>query len=159
LKHRFNQRFVEGLEQLEPLFERLIKSDPLMPTQLPVSVSGSGVYLFSNDDVHLYVGRTRNLRRRVQQHYRKSSGHASAPFAFRLAREATGNLIPAYTKKGSRAVLVADEGFALAFDNAKSTIRSMQVRTVGVDDALIQSLLEIYTAVALGTPYNRFETS
>jgi hypothetical protein len=82
-----------------------------------------------------------------------------AAFAFRLAREATGNLTAAYRAgPNSRAGLMQDPAFVAAFDAAKARIRAMNLRFVEEADPVRQALLEIYTAVALRTPYNDFDT-
>ncbi len=51
-----------------------------------------------------------------------------------------------------------DPVFSAAFDAAKERIRGMDIRFVGEADPLRQNLLEVYCAVALGTPFNEFET-
>ena len=81
-----------------------------------------------------------------------------AAFAFRLARESTGKLKATYTTKGSRAALMQEPSFREAFDMAKERIRAMEVRFVEEPDPVCQTLLEVYVAIALGTPYNDFET-
>jgi hypothetical protein len=79
-----------------------------------------------------------------------------ASFAFRLAREETGFLKATYKKEGSRSFLIADSTFKTAFDSAKERIRSMQIRFVAEPDPVRQTLLEVYVAVTLQTPYNDF---
>ncbi|MFN7964970.1 MAG: GIY-YIG nuclease family protein [Acidobacteriota bacterium] len=64
-------------------------------------MSGSGIYLFSENAMHLYVGRTDNLRQRLQRHQRESSKH-NAAVTFRLAREQTGQTQATYRPEGSR---------------------------------------------------------
>jgi hypothetical protein len=81
-----------------------------------------------------------------------------AAFAFRLAREATGNLKATYTVKGSRASLIEDPQFREAFETAKDRIRRMDVRFVAEADPVRQTILEVYAAVALQTPFNDFDT-
>jgi hypothetical protein len=95
----------------------------------------------------------------LRQHSIPSSRHNQAVFAFRLAREATGKLEAAYSGEGRRVALATDDPiFAVAFDSAKTRVRSMHVRYVQETDPLRQALLEIYAAVVLGTPYNDFNT-
>jgi len=118
----------------------------------------SGVYLFTEFDRHLYVGRSNDLRGRYGRHCRAGSTHREAAFAFRLARETTGNLKATYKEKGSRESLIQDPAFRLAFTSAKARIRAMQFRFVEETDQNRQALLEIYCAVVLGTPYNDFAT-
>jgi len=81
-----------------------------------------------------------------------------AAFAFRLAREATGNLTATYKQEGSRSALMDDPPFRKAFDEGKKRIREMDLRFVQEDDPVRQAVLEIYVAVALQTPYNDFDT-
>jgi len=81
-----------------------------------------------------------------------------AAFAIRLAREATGQVKASYKSEGSRAALVKDDAFCAAFANAKARIRRMQVRFVEEPDPVRQTILEVYVAVVLQTPYNDFDT-
>lgn len=123
---------------------------------LPRDAPQSGVYLFSEGERHLYVGRTDRLRDRLQEHCRPGSPHNSAPFAFRIAREVTKRIVASYTTEGSRRSLAADPEFGNAFTQAKIRVRQMDVRWVEEPHELRQTLLEIYTAVVLQTPYNDF---
>ena len=120
---------------------------------LPHDVASRGVYLFSEGDDHLYVGRTNRLRSRRKEHL---SGRSNdAPFAFKLARIETGHL---NAKAGlTRSELEKNEIFALAFTAAKDRVAAMDFRWVEEADADRQCLLEIYTAIALGARFNDFE--
>lgn len=64
--------------------------EPFVTGILPADLSGPGIYMFSEGGKSLYVGRTHDVRRRYSKHTRRSGGHNSAPFAFKLARHATG---------------------------------------------------------------------
>lgn len=86
-----HETFRTFTENLHPKFEALMDMDPVKGV-LPSSIRGSGIYLFSEGGRHLYVGRSRDVRRRYGQHSRPSSKHNTAPFAFKLAREETGNI-------------------------------------------------------------------
>jgi hypothetical protein len=130
---------------------------PVTAATLPRRIPTSGVYLFSEGNNHLYVGRTNRLRRRLQEHCRPSAGHNSAPFAFLLARKATGNRKATYRPTGSRRELESNRVFARAFTAAKRRVRAMDVRFVSETDPMRQALLEMYVAVALGTPHNDFD--
>jgi hypothetical protein len=153
-----DQSFQQYVESLHPSFERLMNMAPVSIAKLPKGLPSKGIYLFSEGDNHLYVGRTQNLRTRLGQHSNPSAPDNQAGFAFKLAREATGFTEATYTSKGSRRDLLTDPLFADAFAKAKARIREMDLRFVGDTDALRQALLEIYVAVALGTKYNDFET-
>ena len=122
---------------------------------LPKNIPSSGIYLFSEGASHLYVGRSKRLRDRLRYH---SSSAEDAPFAFKLAREQTGNTKPSYSSKGSRKKLLADLQFRAAFQLAKERIRRMQIRFVDEPDPIRQALLEIYVTISLEAPYNDFDT-
>lgn len=158
-----NEIFRQHVEQLHGRFEALMRMDPLTLTALPKDIPKSGIYLFSEGPRHLYVGRSKRLRHRIRYH---SSGSAEdapfafedAPFAFKLAREQTGNAKASYSPTGSRRALLADPVFREAFQASKRRIRQMDVRFVAEPDTNRQALLEIYAAIALGAPYNDFDT-
>jgi hypothetical protein len=130
---------------------------PVRYVSLPARMPERGIYLFSEGDRHLYVGRTNRIRRRLAGHCRPSSNHFSATFAFRIAREETGLLKASYSPTGSRAALVTDSDFGPAFVRAKSRLANMDLRFVEESDPVRQALLEIYVAVALNTHYNDFD--
>jgi hypothetical protein len=132
--------------------------NPMKIRELPKDCPSSGIYLLSECDQHLYVGRSNGIRGRLGRHSRPGATHRMAAFAFRLAREATGFLQPTYAKVGSRAQLMESPEFKMAFQNAKARIREMDVRAVAESDPTRQAILEIYVATVLGTPYNDFDT-
>jgi len=150
-------RFQNFVESLEPKFQRLIEMQPVKYHGLPRNLPKSGLYLFSEGDDHLYVGRTNHLRERLRGHCIPSATHFTATFVFRIAREKTG-FKATYKTEGSRADLVNHEVFGPAFKEAKERISRMDIRYVDEDDPVSQALLEIYVATALGTPYNDFDT-
>jgi hypothetical protein len=88
---------------------------------LPKAMPACGIYLFSEGDVHLYVGRTGRLRQRLREHCRLGSTHNSAPCAFLLARDKTG-MKASYRVEGSRTQLQTHEIFGPAFIDAKKRI-------------------------------------
>jgi hypothetical protein len=151
-----NEIFKHHVEQLHAKYEALVQMEPVTLGCLPKNVPNAGVYLFSEGVRHLYVGRSKRLRDRLRYHCRASS--KDAPFAFKLAREHTGNTIATYCPKGSRGELLADPGFQAAFQSAKERISRMQIRFVEESDLIRQALLEIYTTITLEAPYNDFDT-
>jgi hypothetical protein len=152
-------RFGALVETLAPKLELLIRCPPLSYGELPRDMPLSGVYLFSEEGRHLYVGRSNGLRSRYGRHCRPGATHRQAAFAFLLARESTGRTKASY-KAGtdSRAGLMLDPGFEQARRDAKKRIREMQYRFVEETDQNRQALLEIYCAIVLATPYNDFGT-
>jgi len=145
-------RFAQLVKGLHQSFEALNAMSPVKIGALPQNTPQSGVYLLSEGVDHLYVGRSNRIRQRLGEHSRPSSTHNSAPFAFRLAWEATGK------PEGPRAKLERDASFRRAFSATKERVRAMDVRFVGETDQTTQALLEIYVAVVLSTPHNDFDT-
>jgi len=152
-----DEDFREHVESLAPKLAKLLAQLPVTVPTLPPQMPLRGVYLFSNGNEHLYVGRTNTLRRRLQNHCRPGSTHLQAAFAFRLAREATDNLRATYKAAGSRAALLQDPAFANAFVDAKARLRQLSVRYAEEPDPIRQCLLEVYIAVVLKTRYNDFD--
>lgn len=158
LTKTLDQRFIPYLESLHSKLESLLSMQPVTPLTLPKLMCKQGVYLLSESEVHLYVGRSNGIKKRIGRHCRPGATHRMAAFAFRLAREATGNLKATYKKgAGSRAALIEDVKFLQAFNEAKARIRNMNVRFVQETDPIKQALFEIYVSVVLGTPYNDFD--
>jgi hypothetical protein len=155
-----HESFRHYVETLHPLFERLMQMQPVTVASMPKDVPSLGIYLFSEAERHLYVGRTQrqSIRARMRQHCIPSARQNEAVFAFKLAREMTGHLQASYKTKGSRAFLASDPQFAKAFIQAKDRVRQMELRYVEETDPLRQTLLEIYVGVVLKTPYNDFDT-
>lgn len=149
--------FRECIESLEPSFQRLMRMEPASVAALPQEMPRAGIYLFSEGKEPLYVGRTNTIRNRLQNHCRPSSGHNSATFAFRLARQITGMTQATYTAEGSRLHLERDPRFSEVFTAQKQRVRNMNVRFVSEPDPMRQALLEIYVAVSLGTLHNDFD--
>jgi hypothetical protein len=152
-------KFAVLVDALAPKLERLLAMSPLRYDALPLDMPTSGVYLFTENDRHMYVGRSNSLRGRCGRHCKPGATHRQASFAFQLARQATGRLLASYkADENSRERLMQDTAFAVAFSAAKERIRAMQYRFVEETEQKRQALLEIYCAVVLETPYNDFRT-
>lgn len=117
----------------------------------------AGMYLFLEDGEPLYVGQSRNLRKRLANHCRPSSGHNKASFAFNLARrglEDQGHMLV-----GSRENIERLEVFAQPFVAAKLRLDAMEIRHIVCDDPELRTVFEVYAAERLNTKkYNTFET-
>jgi hypothetical protein len=153
-----NPQFAQVVESLEPSLRRLISMQPVTFSTLPKVIPASGIYLFSEGGRDLYVGRSRNIRGRLGRHCRPGATHRMAAFAFRLAREEAQRVQASYKPEGSRSALMLEDTFVAAFIAAKERIRAMHIRFVQEADPIRQTILEVYTAVALRTPYNDFDT-
>jgi hypothetical protein len=148
-----NMRFQELVETLEPGLQELMAVPSTRCSRLPKAMPEHGVYLFSEGGEHLFVGSTNGLRNRIRGHCAPSATHYSASFAFKLACESLGAICPDSRDFSSREELVRDPVFASAFLAAKIRIGRMDLRFVEESDPVRQSLLQIYVATALDTPY------
>jgi hypothetical protein len=152
-------KFASLVEELDHKHQALLAAKGFRYDSLPPSrdIPERGIYLFTEKGSHLYVGRTNRIRKRLSAHCRPSGSHNAATFAFRIAREQTGNLDATYSPVGSRAQLVRDPAFSAAFVAAKERLRAMEIRFVEETHPVRQALLEIYVATVLETPYNDFD--
>jgi hypothetical protein len=99
-----HESFRRYVEFMHASFERLTTMQPVMIRTLPKDAPSECIYLFSERDRPLYVGRTRHLR----QHSIPAARHNHPVFAFRLAREVTGRVAATYSTKESREALATD---------------------------------------------------
>ena len=144
------------IENLHQKYLHLIQMSPVKIDTLPKNTPQGGVYLFSIGGQHLYAGRTKKLiGDRVKDHVSKAP---DCPFAWHLAREETGLKKASYKPEGSRKHLLSQPEFKAAYERAKQTIRTMEVRYVQETDPVKQALLEIYVAIVAGAKHNDFDT-
>lgn len=150
-----NPAFQSLTEQLDVKFQDLMNMVPVVADDLPADTPKGGVYLFSENGVHLYAGRTkRKLGIRIRSHF---GAAPDCPFAWQIARDFTGHRAT-YMKEGSRQDLLSRPDFRRIYNESKQRIRKMHVRYVEEADPLRQALLEIYTAVVSGARHNDFDT-
>ena len=151
-----HRRFAELMTPLDGKCQKLLAMSPVEASTVPTDTPVGGVYLFSEDDAHLYVGRTRrSIRDRIRNQFGANPNAASFPWL--IAREATDRRAT-YRPRGSRTELLTDPEFRTAYDDARGRIRQMQVRYVHEPEPLRQALLEMYVAVVTAARYNDFDT-
>ena len=151
-----HQRFAALVDQLETKCQQLLAMPPVAAGDVPSATPHGGIYLFSEGDEHLYTGRTKGpIKVRIRQQFGSNGNAASFPWL--LAREATGRQAT-YKPTGSRADLLTDPKFSVAYKDARDRIRRMHVRYVHEPEPLRQALLEIYVAVVAEAKYNNFDT-
>ena len=138
------------------MFEEFL-SCPLRSRNQLSNAPQKGVYTFYEGGKALYVGRSDNLKTRVQQHGRPSSDHNTASFAFNLAKEAMHKQ-GIDTANTPRIKLKQEPVFKKPFVEAKERVARMKIRFVEIDDPIKQTLFEVYAAMKLQTPYNDFRT-
>lgn len=150
-------KFHSRVKKLKAAHTQLLKCPASSPDSIPSNTPKSGIYIFTENGVHLYVGRSNDIPRRLRRHCSGGKTWKGASFAFRLARESTNNHKASYKSEGSREDLMSRPAFASAFFAAKARIRKMSVRFIEEKDPIQQALLEIYVADKLHTPYNDFD--
>ncbi len=150
--------FAEVVDSLHPSFTKLLEMSPVTTSTLPKDAPKSGVYLFTENGKHLYVGRSNRLPKRVRNHGSEGSKENVAAFAFKIARRTTGNIKATYKLEGSRKELMKQPKFIKAFHDAKGRVSKMEVRFIEESNQLKQAVLEMYVCVALETPFNDFDT-
>jgi hypothetical protein len=151
--------FTAVVDGLHAQLDALLRCPPIRSGAFIGPVAKSGVYLFTENGRHLYVGRSNDIRKRYQLHCTPGATHNQASFAFRLAREMTGKRTVYKKGPDNRSQLVADPAFAQAFVEAKRRIREMEYRWVEEGDQTRQAMLEIYCSTVLKAPYNSFKTT
>lgn len=152
-----DSRFAKYIENLHEKYVQLMAMEPVCMESPLHNTPEGGVYLFSEGESHLYVGRSkRQLNKRLRGHISKST--KDSPLAFKLAREATGQTLTSYSGDYTRKNLLSDPEFIKAYQDAKERIKRMNIRWVHDPEPTKQALLEIYVSVVLQTPYNDFDT-
>ena len=149
--------------RLPELLERLLAAPAAAVSGHERIPEAPAIYLFSEPapgggaEKPLYVGQTRVLRSRLQNHTRLDGRHNQATFAFSIARKEAEEA--GVDTKKYREALETDEQFIVHFDSAKAQVSRMRVRFVLLDGPVERTLFEIYAALALDTlVYNSFET-
>jgi hypothetical protein len=152
-------RFAELQAQLPGLLEQLLACAPHSRDRRPAAPHVAGVYAFTENDIHRYIGRTRNVNRRFGEHVRKSSRENQAPFAFNIAKLDAG--AAGLDLVGTRKEVAGLEAFAPYFAAAKERVREMEFRFVQIDDSVISTVFDVYASIALHTEgeFNLFWSS
>jgi GIY-YIG catalytic domain len=143
-----NGKFKAAVDSLHPKYEALIGGEPYTPgAKLPLK----GVYLFSEKDKHLYVGRSDNILHRFKAH-RSAQMNKAALVRLIVAKEV--GYVRDY--RGGRNKIEGYAGFAEARERARKRVHAMSFRAVEENDPTRQALLEVYCAIAAETPFNDF---
>jgi predicted GIY-YIG superfamily endonuclease len=150
-----NPEFQRHVEKVARLFEQLMTVEPRPMRGGSSHSTSGGIYVLYEGEGAVHVGRTRNLRKRLQGHCSESHYHAS--FAFKRARAETG-IKADYRPGNSRVALSNDERFRPVFLKHVGLIRGMRYRFLQVDDPIDQYLLELYAAMELDTSMDEFDT-
>ena len=135
---------------LDGLLRELVACKPKRRSAFkPMVPRVPAIYLLSEGDSYVYVGRTRSLNSRLAGHMRPSSRSSSASLAFLIAKEDAENR--GISIDGSNAALEKREEFGKVFREAKKRVAKMDVRYVPIASPVEQALLEVYVSESLGT--------
>ena len=163
-----NPQTWESVADRMPALLSELKSDNLRSRDALGKLPEQGIYVFYENRKPLYVGRTgrkggrpTRMRERIHEHSQEKAGHNKAALAFRMAeRRAAKRGI----KRGSRSRsdFQKDKEFKPFFDKAKAEVHEMNIRVVEINDAIEQTVFEVYAALQLGTTvpqggFNDFE--
>lgn len=151
------ERFVVAIGDMARLLSDLEAAPRHKVSEHPAVPNVPGIYLFRDADSPVYVGQSRKLQTRLNQHTGATRGHNQASFAFNLAkREAAKADVDV---RRFRSVLEADQRFVPHFAAARASVADMDVQFIEVPDPIVRTLFEIYAALALDTvEFNSFET-
>ena len=153
-------------------FEHIIDTMPLLLNELnnkPIfkkaeitagqaSVPKKGIYVFFENGRPIYVGRSNNIKQRLNGHCNQWSDRFSATFAFRLAIKEYESKYQKSTKGIRRQDLENDKDFKIIFNEAKLRVAKMGIKAVDIDNPITQTIFEVYAAMKLGTSeFNSFD--
>ena len=149
-------RWQRILDELPQLLSRLRDAPAILKAAGARVPARPGVYLFSEGSRPVYIGQTRNLRRRRVQHSSPLAKQNQASFAFGRAR-AKFLTNSADSRFSTRRGLAADPSFSRLFAAERERVALMAFRFVEVSDPELRTVFEVYASLALGTE-NTFET-
>jgi hypothetical protein len=141
--------FDDLVGQLEPLLERLWQAPAAPRAEHSRIPAAPGVFLFTRRDEPVHVGEAADLRKRLAEHCRPSSGHTKATLAFEIAKRAATR--EGIAVDGPPARLATSDDFAPYFDRAKEAVAALPVRFLEVDSRELRALFGVYGSLALGT--------
>jgi hypothetical protein len=141
--------FEQLVGRLEPLLAELWEAPAAPRAEHGRIPAVPGVYLFTRNDQPLNVGQAPDLRRRLAEQCRPSSGHTKATLAFEIAKRAAAR--EGIDVDGPPARLATSDDFVPFFDRAKEAVAELPVRYVEVESRELRTLFEVYASLALGT--------
>jgi hypothetical protein len=143
-----NLKFKEIIDQFPRLMEELTISPFITKSDLK-DLPEHGIYVFYENGIPMYVGRSERLKSRLKEHSQQSSGHTSATFAFNIAKQDAKESGIDINKP--RRDLERNPQFAQKYKDAKDRVSKMQIKAIEIDDPVEQTLFEVYAALELGT--------
>jgi predicted GIY-YIG superfamily endonuclease len=148
--------FQSHTSRIPSLFSALDSADLfLMQFRRRSAPNAPAVYVLFDRGKPVHIGRTRDLRRRLQDHVTKD--HNKASFAFKCARRALG-LKATYKKDGSRKELMLNHDFLKCFLGNIELLLNMEFKFIEITNPIDQYLLELSAHMEYGLPLDEFDT-
>ncbi len=141
--------FEDLVGKLEPLLAELWDAPAAPRGEHERIPAAAGIYLFTRHDEPVHVGQAPDLRRRLAEQCRPSSGHTKATLAFEIAKRAARK--EGIDVDGPPARLATSDEFSPYFTRAKEAVAELPVRYVEVESRELRALFEVYGSMVLGT--------
>lgn len=145
----------KGIIDKFPIMMEKLNNSPFITKHDLREVPDKGIYVFYENDIPVYTGRSRRLKSRLREHSRQSAGHTSATYAFNLAKRKASRV--GINLKRKRKNLESDPRFAQIYKETKERVAKMRIKVIGIDDPVKQTLFEVYASLELKTD-NKWET-
>jgi len=155
-----NKKFKEYTDKMQSRFQELSEKEPIARGEIgkdPEKVPQQGVYVFYENDIAMYVGRSNRLKERLREHS-QSRQHYSATLAIKIAKRNMPTL-QNEERKPTVKQLMDNEDFKKEFEYARDKIAKMKIRCVKIEDQIEQAMFEIYAHLELDTEFNDFKTT
>ena len=115
-----------------------------------------GIYVFYENEIPIYVGRSNNIYKRIQSHTIPSAKSESASFAFNLAKNKflLNNEIKIKIKMKRKDFMLKEE-FIKSFNEHKKNFEDADFKCIEIENDILQTMFEPYLAFKLKTyPHN-----
>ena len=153
-----NEKYRELADRMPLRLQSLLEQPPISIDDIGITqVPQKGVYVFSEGNKPIYVGRSNGLKKRLKQHSQISSDRYSATLAFRIAKQNTP-ILQNTGKRQTNEQLMKNSAFRKKFEAAKIRIARTKIRFIKIEDQAEQAMFEIYAAFVLDTELNDFST-
>jgi len=158
VNNKMEKRFKIIAEVMPSLLQTLLRKQPITIDSIGTTmVPQKGVYVFSEGDKAIYVGRSNRMKQRLKEHSQRGSDRYSATLAFKIAKQEYFSS-HRVKKRETNEQLKESPIFCKKFDAAKDRIAKARIRFIEIEDQVEQTIFEVYAALALDTELNDFGT-
>jgi hypothetical protein len=148
-KHSLNRDFEKIIQTFPEKMQILSDSLPFSKENLQ-KAPDKGIYVFYDEhDLPIYVGRSDRIKARLREHSQLGSTNTSATFAFNLAKDLAKDI--GIDTKLPRKDLEKILEFKQIYNDTKTRVSKMKIRSIGISDPIEQTLFEVYVHLELKT--------